>query len=58
MTDKVVHTWKAGPEDRAILAALELARVGPNESDRVRAGLRLLMKKNHIRVKEQPVNNE
>jgi hypothetical protein len=44
-TDKIVRSWKASPEDMMILDALEKAKVERCESDRVRAGLRLLAKK-------------
>ena len=47
-TDKIVKTWKASPEDQAVLAALKRARVKTNESERVRAGLRALAKEKGI----------
>ena len=49
-TDKIVRSWKAAPEDQAILAALKKAKVGRCESDRVREGLRALAKENGIKV--------
>jgi hypothetical protein len=50
MTDKIVHSWKADPEDRALLSALEECNVERSESARVRAGLRLLAKKYKVIV--------
>ena len=50
MTDKIVKTWKAGPEDRAVLKALKAARVKKNESERVRAGLRALARERGVGV--------
>lgn len=50
MTDKTVHSWKAAPEDEALLDALKRAKVEQSESARVRAGLRLLAKKHGVKV--------
>ena len=50
MTDKTVHSWKASPEDEAILSALEECNIEASESARVRAGLRLLAKRNGVKV--------
>jgi hypothetical protein len=50
MTDKTVHSWKAAPEDERVLVALEAANVEESESARVRAGLRLLAKRNKVKL--------
>ena len=50
MTDKIVRSWKASPEDIALLSALEAANVEKSESARVRAGLRLLAKRNKVKL--------
>jgi hypothetical protein len=49
MTDKIVRTWKASPEDMRVLKALKKARVEKTESDRVRAGLRALAEKKGVK---------
>lgn len=48
-TDKVVRTWKASPADMVVLAGLKAAGVEQTESDRVRAGLRLLARENGVK---------
>jgi hypothetical protein len=50
MSDTNVHSWRAEPEDERVLAALEYANVERSESARVRAGLRLLAKRNGVKV--------
>jgi len=47
-TDKVVHSWKASPEDVKILDSLKDAKVEENETARVRAGIRLLAKERQV----------
>ena len=37
-----VHTWKASAREELSLAVIMKAKVGKNESDRVRLGLRIL----------------
>jgi hypothetical protein len=51
MSDKIVRTWKAAPKDMALLSALEECNVLESESARVRAGLRLLAKRNKVEAK-------
>jgi hypothetical protein len=50
MSDKTVHSWKAAPEDEAVLTALWAAGVERSESAMVRAGLRVLAKKHGVKV--------
>ena len=50
MSDKTVHSWKAGPEDEKLLKDLERAKVETSESARVQAGLVLLAKKHHRKI--------
>ena len=50
MSDTKVHSWRAEPEDERLLVALEYANVEKSESSRVRAGLRLLAKKNKVKL--------
>ena len=50
MSDTNVHSWRAEPEDERLLAALESANVEKSESARVRAGLRLLAKRNKVKL--------
>jgi hypothetical protein len=51
MTNLKVRSWKAAPEDMALLKALEECNVEDSESARVRAGLRLLAKTNRVVIK-------
>jgi hypothetical protein len=46
--EKIVRTWKASPDDMAVLKALKKAKVEDNESDRVRAGIRALARERSI----------
>jgi hypothetical protein len=50
MTDKIVKSWKATPEDMVVLKALKKAKVESNESDRIRAGIRALARENGVSI--------
>ena len=57
-SDKIVRSWKASPEDMALLVALDKAKVERCESDRVRMGLRLLAKKRKVKTGGKVVVDE